>query len=87
MIAILKINDYKSENAMIIPINLIQNEQDGSYVFVAEKGNPKTVAKKLKVKMGQSYNGLVEITEGLKSGDIIITAGQIELQDGETVRL
>jgi membrane fusion protein, multidrug efflux system len=87
MIAILKINDYKSENAMVVPINLLQNDQDGNFVFLAEKGNPKTYARKITVKAGVSYNGMVEITEGLKSGDIIITAGQLELQDGETIRL
>ena len=87
MIAILKINDYKSENAMVVSINLLQNDQDGNYIFLAEKGNPRTYAKKVRVKTGVSYNGMVEITEGLKSGDNVITIGQLELQDGETVRL
>ena len=87
MIAILKINDYRAENAFSLPINLIQNDKNGSFVFVAEKGNPSTVAKKYKVKTGQSYNGLIEITEGLKAGDLVISAGQLEIQDGETVRL
>jgi RND family efflux transporter MFP subunit len=87
MIAILKINDYRSENALIVPINLIQNDKEGSFVYVAEKGNSSYVAKKNMVKTGQSYNGLVEITEGLKAGDLLITAGQLDLQDGETVRL
>ncbi len=87
MIAILKINDYKTENAIVVPINILQNDQEGNFVFLAEMGNPQTVARKVRVKMGVSYNGMVEITEGLKSGDIIITAGQLELQEGETVRL
>jgi RND family efflux transporter MFP subunit len=87
MIAILKINDYRAENSMVLPINLIQNDKDGSYVFLAEKGNPSYVAKKHPVKTGQSYNGIVEITEGLKSGDLIVTAGQLDLQDGEKVRI
>jgi len=87
MIAILKINDYRSENAMILPINLIQNDKEGRYVFVAEKGNPSVIARKYVVKVGQSYNGMVEITEGLKPGDLLISAGQLDLQDGETIRL
>jgi membrane fusion protein (multidrug efflux system) len=87
MIAILKINDYRAENAMMIPINIIQNDKGGSFVFVAEKGNPSFVAKKHETKVGQTYNGIVEITEGLKAGDLLITAGQLDLQDGEKVRL
>jgi RND family efflux transporter MFP subunit len=87
MIAILKINDYRAENSMMLPVNLIQNDKHGSYVFVAEKSNPAYVAKKLLVKTGQSYNGIIEITEGLKPGDLVVTAGQLDLQDGEKVRI
>ncbi len=87
MIAILKINDYRSEKAMSLPINLIQNDKEGSFVYVAEKGNPSYFAKKYPVTIGQSYNGMVEITKGLKEGDLLITAGQLDLQDGEAIRL
>jgi len=87
MIAILKINDYRAENAMTIPLNLVQKDQEGNFVFVAEKGSPSYVAKKHRVTIGQTYNGLVEIKEGLKSGDLLINAGQLDLQDGETIRL
>ena len=87
MIAILKINDYHNENAMILPINLLQNDKNGSFVFIAEKGNPSFKARKYYVKTGQSYNGIAEVTEGLKSGDLLITAGHVDLQEGEEIRL
>lgn len=87
MISILKINDYRAENAIVLPINLIQNDKVGSFVFIAEKGNPSVVVKKVMVKTGQSYNGMVEVLEGLKVGDLLITAGQLDFQDGEKIRL
>jgi len=87
MIVILKINDYRAESAMMLAVNLIQSDKEGSYVFVAEKGNPSYTAKKYPIKTGQSYNGMVEIKEGLKAGDLLITAGQLDLQDGQKVRL
>lgn len=87
MISILKINDYRAENAIVIPINLIQNDKVGSFVYIAEKGNPSVVVKKNMVKTGQSYNGMVEVIEGIKAGDLLITAGQLDLQDGEKIRL
>ena len=34
MIAIIQINDYHSENAMQVPMNVIQTDQIGSYVYV-----------------------------------------------------
>jgi membrane fusion protein (multidrug efflux system) len=87
MIAILKINDYRSENAISLPINLLQNDQEGSYVFVAVKEAASFIAKKRTVKVGQTYNGMIEITDGLKTGDLLISAGQLDLQDGEAIRL
>lgn len=87
MIAILKINDYRAENAMTMPINLVQNDQQGSFVYTAEKGNPTYVARKTPVTIGQTYNGKVEIVKGLKAGDLLISAGQLELQDGQAIRL
>jgi membrane fusion protein, multidrug efflux system len=87
MIVILKINDYRTDNALVLPINIVQNDKQGSYVFVAEGANSSFFAKKHAIQVGQSYNGLVEIKEGLKAGDLLISAGQLDLQDGETVRL
>ena len=47
--------------------------------------NGKMVAKKTLIKLGQSYNGKVEITEGLKTGDKVITKGYQDLEDGKLV--
>ena len=45
------------------------------------------MGKKRIVKTGQSYNGTVEIVEGLKEGDRVITTGYQGLLDNETVNL
>ncbi len=87
MVAVLRINDYKAANALVVPINLIQSDNTGNYVMLAESGNQTAMARKVMVSTGQSYNGMVEITDGLKAGDQLITSGQINLQDGETIRL
>jgi membrane fusion protein (multidrug efflux system) len=36
--------------------------------------------------MGNSYNGVAEIIQGLKVGDKVISAGYQELIDGEYIR-
>ncbi len=87
MIAVLKIVDYKSKNAFSVPVNLVQNGEEGSYLYVAEAMGNKQIAKKRIVKTGQSYNGIVEITEGLKEGDRVITTGYQDLLDNEPVKL
>lgn len=86
MIAVLKINDYKNDKALAISVNYIQSDMQGDFVYVAEKNNQKTVVKRSAVKQGQSYNGVVEITDGLKAGDMVITSGYLDLDEGEAIK-
>jgi membrane fusion protein, multidrug efflux system len=86
MIAILKITDYKNDKAISLPVKYIQTEDEGDYVFIVETKNGKQYAKKVTLKQGLSYNGIVEITEGLNAGDKIITAGYLELESGEEIK-
>ncbi|WP_369804157.1 hypothetical protein [Siphonobacter sp. SORGH_AS_0500] len=53
------------------------------YVAVQEGG--KKIAKARPVKTGLSYNGKIEITEGLSAGDELITVGYQELTDGQPI--
>jgi RND family efflux transporter MFP subunit len=85
MIATLKINDYKAENAFVIPINLVQNDQNGNFVVIAEKDKAKVVAKRVRITQGQIYKGEVEIKSGLKSGDLIVTAGYLDLENDQEI--
>jgi RND family efflux transporter MFP subunit len=85
-VAVMKIVDYQSANAVSIPVNLIQTAEDGDFVLLAEKtGEKQAVAKKITVKQGQNYNGQVEILSGLKKGDWVISTGFQDVNNGETV--
>jgi membrane fusion protein, multidrug efflux system len=85
MIAVLKINDYKAENTVVIPVNLIQTDSKGNYVYLAVRNSEKPVARKAYVEQGASYKGLIEITKGLKPGDKMITVGYLSLNDGTAI--
>jgi RND family efflux transporter MFP subunit len=86
-IAIMKIVDYKNPKAITIPVNLIQTGEEGDYVMVAEKTGTanEAIVKKVIIRQGQNYNGQVEILEGLKEGDFIISTGFQDVNSGETV--
>jgi membrane fusion protein (multidrug efflux system) len=85
-IAVMKIVDYQSANAISVPVNLIQSAEDGDFVLVAEKtGEKQAIAKKAMVKQGQNYNGQVEILSGLKKGDWVISTGFQDVNNGEVV--
>ncbi|MCY7351171.1 MAG: efflux RND transporter periplasmic adaptor subunit [Cytophagaceae bacterium] len=84
-LAVVNINDVNKPNAIVINQNLIQNTEKGQVVYVAVADGNKKAAKAKVVKTGQSYNGQVEITDGLQVGDQIVTQGYQELVDGQPI--
>jgi len=86
MIAIIQINDYHSDNSILVPMNVIQKDTGGSYVYVVHPKDNFNAAFKQPVVIGNSYNGVAEILKGLEIKDKIISVGYQELVDGEYVR-
>lgn len=86
MVAVLKIIDYENPQALVLPINTVQNIGEGHIVYVAEVTGNKTVARKRSVTLGQMYDGKVEIISGLSANDKVIVAGQLDLTDGMQIR-
>ncbi len=83
MVARLKINDYKSEKPeVVVPVKYIQKGAEESFVMVVENGK----AVKKAVKIGREYNGVAEITSGLKEGDLLITEGYDLVVEGAEVK-
>jgi membrane fusion protein, multidrug efflux system len=86
MIAIIQINDYHSDNSILLPMNVIQTDQVDNYVYVVRSKDKYNAAFKQPVVIGNSYNGVAEILKGLSTGDRVISIGFQELVDGEYVR-
>jgi membrane fusion protein, multidrug efflux system len=86
MIAIIQINDYHSENAVQVPMNVVQTDNAGSYVYVVRSKDKYNAAFKQQVVLGNSYNGVAEVIKGLAVGDKVISIGYQELVEGEYVR-
>ncbi|MEI7964227.1 MAG: efflux RND transporter periplasmic adaptor subunit [Chitinophagaceae bacterium] len=84
--AIMRILDYTAANAVVIPVNTLQTDDNGKYVFVYNKlSTGKTVAKKVPVIIGEVYGSQVEIKAGLKGGEELITQGYQNLYEGQSV--
>ncbi len=86
-LAILNINDKTKTDVLIVDQNLVQNTESGDIVYVAATEQGKTVAKSRKISQGLSYNGKVEILEGLQAGDQLITTGSQNLVDGQAIKI
>ena len=85
MVAVVRIQDYKNEGVVVLPINLVQKDEKSQYVYVAQKEGDKYVAARKEVKTGMSYKGNVEVLSGLSANDQVITAGYQSVNEGQPV--
>lgn len=84
--AVVKILDYAAANAVVIPVNVIQSDETGKYVYILTKSsNGKTTAHRVTVLIGEAYGESVEIKSGLKAGDQLVTEGFQNLYEGQTI--
>lgn len=84
--AVIRINDYKAANAIVVPVNCVQSDETGKFVFLVntEPGG-KMIARKQAVTIGEVYGNNMEIKAGLKAGDQLITEGFQNVYDGQAV--
>jgi RND family efflux transporter MFP subunit len=87
MVATVRIKNYGNSSATVLPVDLIQHDEENAYVLVVNKDGGKAVAVKRVIKTGQTYNGKQEVLSGLKAGDEVISAGYQNLNDGQTVKV
>lgn len=84
--AIMKILDYSAANAVVIPVNVVQSDETGKYVYVLTKSsNGRTTAHKVPVTVGEVYGQSVEIKGGLKAGEQLVTDGFQNLYEGQLI--
>ena len=80
-----KIKDYEKKNAISAPINLLQNDEKGKFIYIAVMEKGKLIARKKAVTVGQYYGNNIEIVAGLVAGDNVITEGYQTLFDGQNI--
>lgn len=85
MIAYIKIKDYTNNKAFSLPVNYVQNDQEGKFIYIAKQNGKNWIADKRKIKTGKDYDGIIEILDGLKGGEKIITSGFQNLNVGENI--
>ena len=87
MLATVKINDYTNADIISVPINVVQRDDKGNYIYVVENSESQMIAKKKYVKTGKSYGAKVEITEGLNADDRIVTTGYQNIVEGQVLKI
>ncbi len=84
-VVVLQLRDYVNEAALAVPTRLIQKDEDGQYIYVVETRESGTIARKLHVVAGISFEKETEIAEGLKGNEQIVDQGFRELTEGVEV--
>ena len=85
LLAQVKIKDYEKKNAISIPVNLLQNDEKGKFVYVAVVEAGKMFARKKMVATGEFYGNNIEVLSGLAAGDIMISEGYQSIFDGQLI--
>ncbi|MFL0683254.1 MAG: efflux RND transporter periplasmic adaptor subunit [Algoriphagus aquaeductus] len=83
MISVLKIQDYKNKESVIVPAHLILADNRGDYLFIVENG----IAKKKYVKRGYTFGAETEIVEGLTGVETLVDKGFREVGDNFSVNI
>lgn len=83
------LNDYSSDNAILVPQGIISENADGEqYVYVAvDIDDNKAVAKRRIIATGKTNGSLIEVISGVTEGDILIKEGARTVKEGQNVQI
>ena len=85
-IALLFVEDYVNANAFSVPSRLIQQDQRGTYLYVAEQdAEGQKVATKKFVNVGHAYQGYTEVIADSLLGTQVLSQGATEVSDGSLI--
>ncbi len=87
ILSIITINDYSTDNALVIPSIIVKEDMKGKYIYKVADSPNSYVAKKVYIETGISYKDLTEVKEGLSSGDMVITEGYNLISDGSEIKV
>lgn len=87
MIARLRIVDYKANDAIVVPVSVIQYSMGKPYVLTVKGQGKELQAVRKNIEIGRTYNDKAEVKSGLSAGERIITTGFQGLNNDDYVKL
>ena len=84
----------EASDVITIPNTAVDYTLYGDTVFVVQTDKPKKEkdgdvyqVKKVSITTGEKRGDIVAITKGLEAGQVVVTSGQLRLNDGDWVRM
>jgi RND family efflux transporter MFP subunit len=87
MFGVIKVVYYSEENAVTVPVNVVQAINNEKIVYVAVQDGNNIVARKRVVEVAGVFDNLAQLTKGVTAGDKVITFGFQGLSDGQVIKL
>ena len=84
------LNDYSSDNAILIPQSIISENAEGeqyAYVISEPNADNQAVVTRSIISTGKTQSGYVEILSGITSGQQLIKEGARSVKDGQKVKV
>lgn len=75
------------ENAIVVPEEALVPQGGKQYLIKVVDGPQGPVSQRIEAKLGMRVPGRAEVLEGLKEGDLVVTAGQSRLMRGDALPL
>ena len=85
-----RINDYTSAKAILIPQSIISENAEGEqYAYIAMEPNAdnEAIAKKIIITTGKTQGALIEVLSGIEDGNHVIKEGARSVKDGQKVKI
>ncbi len=87
MTATMRFVTFKTQNAIVVPTQLLKKDSQGWYLFAVEKQGDKYIAIKRYVTLGKVTASQAMVLSGLRAGDMIITEGFHLVHQGSVVKI
>lgn len=86
-VVVLTMRDYQNETAYSVPSKIIQNDDEGKFVYVVKDREGKLITEKLHVDVGLTFDGTTEILSGLTGTEQIVEKGYRDVSAGSEVSI
>ena len=87
IVSTIKINDFTSKKAFVVPSLAIRKDITGNYVYIAKEQDNKSIVAKKYITTGLSYDENSMITKGLELNDQVIVKGYHLVSSGISVNI
>lgn len=85
-----RLNDYSSENAILIPQSIISENAEGEqYTYITSEPNAdsQAIVTRSIITTGKTQEGYVEVLTGITDGNYIVQEGARTVKDGQKVKI